>query len=172
MNTIGRRIYYDITIGNVIVNTGERQGSIIPTTIDQDIAAYTALSERNRETFDVLELPYGAFQQDFSVPGVQYRINLETKKLEFSYPDPNEPDAEPVYQAPLSEEVALAKSDAEMALLALADVYEKQIADNASREEDSITSMMGLAEAYELIMQQQAVIDEMNTRLQTLEGVE
>lgn len=101
---VGRKIYYELTIGNLIIDTGERQGLVVPTTIEQDILTYKELSERNRDTFDVLELEYGAYKQDFAECN-GYRVNVETKALEFSYPDPNEPDAEPSYQAPLSERV-------------------------------------------------------------------
>lgn len=45
---IGRRIYYDLANGNIIIDVGERSGDIVPTTIDQDIETYIALSERNR----------------------------------------------------------------------------------------------------------------------------
>lgn len=101
---IGRRIYHEIATGNVIVDTGERQGAVVPTTIDQDISIYTVLSERNRDTFAVLELEYGQYAQDFEECN-GYRVNPETKTLEFSYPDPNEPTVEQPYQAPLSEQV-------------------------------------------------------------------
>jgi hypothetical protein len=104
MNKIGRKIFYDKANGNIIIDTGERQGSVIATTIEQDIATFTALSERNRDTFDVLELPFGAYQQDFAESN-GYRVNVETKTLEFSYPDPNEPVEEPVFQKPLTEQV-------------------------------------------------------------------
>lgn len=108
MTRIGRRIYFDLSTGNVLVDTGERAGFIVQATVEQDIATYKALSERNRETFDYIELEYGQYAADFqSCNG--YRINPETKQLEFSYPDPNEPDAPPVYQKPLSEEVAETK---------------------------------------------------------------
>lgn len=114
---IGRRIYYDVATGNVIVDTGERQGFVKPTTVEQDIQAYKALSERNRETFDYIELEYGAYAQDFAECN-GYRVNPETKQLEFSYPDPNEPDAPPVYQKPLSEEVEETKQAiAELSIL-------------------------------------------------------
>lgn len=103
---IGRKIFYDIGTGNVIVDTGERQGSVIPTTIEQDIQAYKALSERNRENFDLIELEYGQYVQDFAECN-GYRVNPTTKTLEFSYPDPNLPPDEQdiIYQTPLSEEV-------------------------------------------------------------------
>lgn len=105
MVKIGRRIYYDLTTGNIIVDTGERQGSVRPTTVEQDIAVYTVLSERNRDTFDYIELSFGQYAQDFAECN-GYRINVDTKQIEFSYPDPNETEpSEQVYQAPLSEQI-------------------------------------------------------------------
>jgi hypothetical protein len=101
MNKIGRKIFYD-DLGNVIIDTGERQGSVIATTIEQDIVTFTALSERNRDTFDVLELEFGAYAQDFAECNGYRVVN---GALEFSYPDPNQPTQEPVYQQPLSEQV-------------------------------------------------------------------
>lgn len=102
---VGRRIYYDIVTGNVVLDTGERRGSVVRTTIEHDINVYKALSERNRDTVDVIELEYGQYAQDFSESN-GYRVNPETKELEFSYPDPNEEKTqEPVYQKPLSEQV-------------------------------------------------------------------
>ncbi|WP_153123291.1 hypothetical protein [Peribacillus tepidiphilus] len=105
MNQIGRKIYYDIATGNIIMDTGERQGSVIATTVDQDIATFTALSERNRETFDVIELEFGQYAADFAQCN-GYRVNPQTLELEFSYPDPNatEPQ-EPVFVKPLTEQV-------------------------------------------------------------------
>ena len=101
---IGRRIYYDIATGNVILDTGERQGLVVATTVEQDIATYKALSERNSDTYDVLELEYGQYQQDFAESN-GYRVNTETLELEFTYPDPNEPEAPQEFRKPLSEEV-------------------------------------------------------------------
>lgn len=105
---IGRRIYYDVATGNVIVDTGERQGFVKPTTVEQDIQTYQALSERNPETFDYIELEYGQYTQDFAACN-GYRVNPETREIEFSYPDPSEPEAPLVYQKPLSEEIAETK---------------------------------------------------------------
>lgn len=103
MNEGIRRIFYDSTTGDKIQEIG-RNGDFTLPTIDQDIATYTALSERNRETFDVLELPFGAYSQDFAECN-GYRVNVETKELEFSYPDPNAPEEPPVYVRPLTEQV-------------------------------------------------------------------
>lgn len=107
MEKIGRRIYYDKETGNVLVNTGQRQGFVKETTIEQDIQNYKALSERNRDTFDYIELEYGQYDEDFSASN-GYRINPETKELEFSYPDSENPDKEPEkddFRKPLSEEL-------------------------------------------------------------------
>lgn len=107
--------------GNTIVDIGEREGLVVATTTEQDIEIFTELSERNRDTFDVLELDFGAYSQDFAECN-GYRINVETKTLEFSYPDPNEPNIEQPYQAPLSEKVKkleLAQSVTDTTLLEL-----------------------------------------------------
>lgn len=102
---IGRRIYYDKTTGNVLVDTGERQGYVVPTTIEYDIQVYKILSERNRDTFDYIELEYGQYAQDFAECN-GYRVNPATKEIEFSYPDSNDEESQqPVYQPSLSESV-------------------------------------------------------------------
>ncbi|MGG2091231.1 hypothetical protein AB1283_25930 [Bacillus sp. S13(2024)] len=117
MKQIGRKIFYEILTGNVIIDTGERQGSVIETTVEQDIKSFSVLSERNRDTFDVIQLKYGAYSQDF-VSCNGYRVNPETKRIEFSYPDPNKPETQPIYQKPLSEEIAETKQAlAELTLL-------------------------------------------------------
>jgi len=101
---IGRRLYYDAITGEIIVDTGDREGSVIPKTIEEDITTYVELSERNPNSFKVTELEFGEFGQDFK-ESVNHRINATTGKLEFSYPDPNTPAVEPVYEAPLTERI-------------------------------------------------------------------
>lgn len=111
---IGRRIYFCKLTGNVLVTTGEYKGVVVPTTIEQDIQMYKELSERNPESFDVIELEFGQYAQDFAECN-GYRVNPETKEIEFSYPDPDDPEPqEPVYQKPLSEEVKVLKEELEI----------------------------------------------------------
>lgn len=110
---IGRRIFFDKSNGDNIIDTGERRGFVSPTSIEQDISTFTALSERNRETFDYIELEYGQYAQDFAECN-GYRINVDDKTIEFSYPDDNEEPIEPVYQAPLSEQVEGLKKDKQL----------------------------------------------------------
>jgi hypothetical protein len=106
---IGRKVFYDTATGNIITDTGERSGSVIATTIEQDIATFTALSERNRDSFDVVEFPYGAYAQDFA-DCTGYQVNVETKTLEFSYPDPNAPQEPPVLQVALTTQISELKA--------------------------------------------------------------
>jgi hypothetical protein len=117
MNQVGRKIFFELSSGNIIVDTGERQGNVLKTTVEQDILSYTSLSERNRNTYDVIELSYGAYSQDF-IECNGYRVNPATKKIEFSYPDPNAPEAPQVFSKALSEEIAdLKQSVAEISYL-------------------------------------------------------
>lgn len=115
-----RYLFYELDTGYVLLDEGRNNESIMPS-IDRIIEIYPVLSERNRDTFDVLELDFGAYSQDFrECKG--YRVNVETKTLEFSYPDPNEPTLEQPYQAPLSEKVKqldLAQSVTDTTLLEL-----------------------------------------------------
>lgn len=104
MNYVGRRIYYDKATGNIIVDTGEKQGFVIETTIDEDFASYKNLSERVPNTVGIIQLVYGQYAQDFRECN-SYRVNPETLILEFSYPDSNE-QQEIIHQKPLSEQVA------------------------------------------------------------------
>lgn len=106
MNHIGKRLYYDKKTGLIIQETAEQIAYFETTggSIEQDVLNLTNLSERNRDTFDVIELEYGQYMQDFAECN-GYRINPATKEIEFSYPDPNQPEQPPVYQKPLSEQI-------------------------------------------------------------------
>lgn len=102
---VGRTIFFDKETGEILVDTQEKEGFVSYKTPDYYIDRYKILIERNRETFDYIELEYGQYAQDFAECN-GYRVNPETKELEFSYPDPNEEEPqEPVYQKPLSEKV-------------------------------------------------------------------
>lgn len=107
---IGRRIYFEKSTGNVIIDTGERSGNVVETTIDHDFSVYAALAARVPETVGVLELEYGQYARDFAACN-GYRVDIESDppQLLFSYPDPKDPEAPPVYRKPLSEELAETK---------------------------------------------------------------
>ncbi|AOZ91618.1 hypothetical protein [Paenibacillus crassostreae] len=107
---VGRRLYYDKSTGEIIIDTRERIGYEVEATIESDFDRYTLLKERTIDSVGVIELEYGQYSEDFE-QATRCKINPETLKLEFSYPDPNNPVPEvPIYRKPLTEEVELLKS--------------------------------------------------------------
>lgn len=101
---IGRKIYYDNRTGEILVDTGQRSGSVRETTQEEDFATYQALAERVSETVGVIQLEYDQYKQDFD-EGVLERVDPDTKELFFNYPGPVDPEAPQEPRKPLSVEV-------------------------------------------------------------------
>lgn len=144
INQIGRKIYFDKSTGNVILDTGEKMGAVIETTIDQDFETYQALKERVRDTVGVIKLEYGQYAEDFAQCN-GYRVNPETLELEFSYPDPNvtEPQ-EPVFQKPLTEQIKELEEQNLELMLSIAEMAE-------SHEQEKTELQLAIAELAELV---------------------
>lgn len=169
---IGRKIYYDKATGNVIIDTGERSGDVVETTVEQDFEVYRALNERVPETVGVLQLEYGQYIEDFIASnGYCVDVSGDEPQIVFTYPDP-ENSQEPIFQPPLSAKFAALEAESVQTMLAVAEVYETATAAYAAREEEGVNTMLGLAEAYDTIIQQQARIDALEARLTALEGGE
>lgn len=102
---IGKKIYYDINTGEVLLIMSEMGGEYRETTFEEDYNTYKVLNERLINTIGCIQLEYGQYAEDFAQCN-GYRVNPETLELEFSYPDPNatEPQ-EQVYQKPLTEQL-------------------------------------------------------------------
>ncbi|WAH35058.1 hypothetical protein [Alicyclobacillus dauci] len=66
MDQIGRKIYYELSTGNVILDTGERQGSVVETTEEQDFQMYAALQKYQQNAVGVLQLSFGDYAQNFA----------------------------------------------------------------------------------------------------------
>lgn len=116
---ISRKIYYDLLTGNVIQNTGEHQGDfMVETTKEQDFEIYLSLKEVNPEIVGCIQLEFGQYAQDFTECS-GYHVNLETTTLEFSYPDPGNPESPPEYVAPLSVLVDQLKTENQNLLMAV-----------------------------------------------------
>lgn len=110
MKEVGRKIFYDNVNGNIILDKGEMQDGVIEETIDEIISKFTALSERNRDTFDVLELPYGAYESDF-LEGRLIGVNLETKEPLFEYHNSDNPSEPIIPDKPFSVQIAELKTE-------------------------------------------------------------
>ena len=94
---IGKRIYYLKVDGRVILDTGEAEGWVNPTTSEDDWRIYTELSKYNKSEVDYIELKWGEFKTEFT-ECTSYRVNVDTKQLEFDYtpiPDPPEVPTSP-----------------------------------------------------------------------------
>lgn len=89
---IGKRIYYLKVDGRVILDTGEAEGWVNPTTSEDDWEIYSELSKYNKSEVDYIELKWGEFKTEFA-ECTSYRVNVDTKQLEFDYtPVPEPPE--------------------------------------------------------------------------------
>lgn len=107
----GKRIFYERDTGYVFFVIPEMKGNFKKRSLEEEISMFKPLGERNPDTFDVIELEYGQYAEDFKEAdntiynGYGFRVNLDTLTLEFAYRDPNEPVSPPVFRKPLSEEI-------------------------------------------------------------------
>lgn len=124
---IGSKIYYEKTTGNVILNTGERAGDVLPTSIEQDFITYVELMERVRDAVGMIQLEFGAYVSDQTAGGIITRIDLETMEPLFTYPAPVDPETPQEPRPALSKEIeALKTADVENKE-AIAILYEMQL---------------------------------------------
>lgn len=136
---IGARIYYDKSTGNVIQEVGQRSGDVVETTTEQDFAAYVALAERIPESVGMLQLEYGVHDADYEAGGRITRINLDTMKPLFTYPDPENPETPQEPQPALSKQVETLMQDSTLlkaqsnALSERTDFVEDVIAEMATK---------------------------------------
>lgn len=79
MQFIGRKIYFDKLTGNVLVDTGERSGSVRETTTEEDFQTYLVLAERVPETVGCLQLEYGQDSDKFA--RYLYRVDPATEAI-------------------------------------------------------------------------------------------
>lgn len=145
---IGMKIYYEKSSGNIILNIGECSGNYTETTKEQDFASYQILAARVPESVGLIELQYGQADQIFQ-NATGYRVNPETEELEFSYdPIVMDPPTPPVYQKPLTEQIADLSAELSSTQLALTENYEEL---QATRQE-AAEAQLALTELYELVL--------------------
>ena len=93
---IPMKIYYELSTGNVIQEIGEREGSVVETTLDQDFQSYASLSERVKSTVGVIQLTYGQYADKFGI--YAYHIDLLTNEVTFDL-TPIQIEAEVIIQS-------------------------------------------------------------------------
>ena len=88
----GSRVYYLKTNGNVVFKTGQAEGWVTEITPEQDWEIYEELKKYTKESLDFIQLKYDEFKTEFA-ECTSYRVNVDTKQLEFDYtPVPEPPD--------------------------------------------------------------------------------
>ena len=89
---LGKRIYYLKVDGRVVLDTGEAEGWVNPTTTEDDWRIYSELSKYNKSEVDFIELQFGEFKTEFA-ECTDYYIDINTKELKFEYGEkPNPPE--------------------------------------------------------------------------------
>ena len=91
----GSRVYYLKTNGNVVFKTGQSSGWVTEITPTQDWEIYEELKKYTKESLDYIQLKYDEFKTEFS-ECTSYRVNVDTKQLEFDYTPVPEPPEVPV----------------------------------------------------------------------------
>lgn len=88
----GSRVYYLKENGNVVFKTGQAEGWVTEITPAQDWEIYEELKKYTKESLDFIQLKYDEFRTEFA-ECTSYRVNVDTKQLEFDYtPVPEPPD--------------------------------------------------------------------------------
>ncbi|MCG7386865.1 hypothetical protein [Paenibacillus sp. ACRRY] len=151
-----RRIYFEKDTGIVVQMTGGffDSGYEIQPTIDRDFEVYVRLAERVRNTLDVVELP-NDYEQDFENGGLVIKVDIETRKPLFTYPDPQEPETPTSPQPALSTKVATLESETTATQAALASTFEALI----QSQEETTTAQLALADVYEQLVNMRAELD-------------
>ena len=99
---IGRKIYYELTTGDVVLITEEKQGlNAVNTTREQDFQMYSPLQVRSPETIGMIQLEYGQHAAEF-MSARSVKVDIDTEELLFEYP---------AYHPPLTIQVENLKAE-------------------------------------------------------------
>lgn len=118
---IGAKVYYDKTTGDVLVNTGERSGNVVETTVEQDFEVYRELTQRVPESVGMIQFEFGAHVDDYAAGGALVRLNPETLEPLFTY---SHPESSPEPRPALSTQVSALESETAALNLAVIDLWE------------------------------------------------
>ncbi|MBU5444329.1 hypothetical protein [Paenibacillus sp. MSJ-34] len=105
---LGRRFFWVRTNGSIVAQRGEMSAGI-ESTKEEDFAVYQQLQGLDPDAIEMTTLEPGQYAEDFA-KAKGWCFDPETKQIQFLFPDPNDPEAPPVYRKPLSEELEETKS--------------------------------------------------------------
>lgn len=90
MKQIGSKVYYLISNGNVILNTGDMMGCVVETSFDEDYNNYTDLSKYAKDSIGCIKLEYGELGKllaDHKANSFKVDISSQPHKLIFEWID-------------------------------------------------------------------------------------
>ena len=90
MKQIGSKIYYLISNGNVILDTGDMMGCVVETSFDEDYNNYTDLSKYAKDSIGCLKLEYGELGrllEEHKANSFKVDISSSPHKLVFEWID-------------------------------------------------------------------------------------
>lgn len=139
---LGRRFFWVKTTGNIVARRGEMSEGI-ESTKEEDFEIYIELQGYDPDAIEMTTLAPGEHKEDFE-RAKSWRFNPDNKKLEFLYHDPNDPEQPPVFEKPLTEQIAdLVARNTEL-MLAVAELA------NVS-ETDKLDTQFAIAELASII---------------------
>lgn len=119
---LGRRFFWIKSTGNIVAQRYEMPAGV-ESTKEEDFAVYVELKPYDPEAIEMTTFEPGQYAEEFATAS-SWRFNPDTGAIEFAYPDPTDPETPPVYQAPLTAQVAELKAETAALNLAIIDVWE------------------------------------------------
>lgn len=168
---IGKRLYYVKITGEVILDTGERSGDVIPTTVGDDFKIYTVLSRFNRDALGTMELEYGQFKEDFQKSS-SVRVDNTGAEPTLLFSFPQEPGEEPVYHSPTQERIAALEQQLKETQTAITESYEANLAAQKEIAELKVTIDETKAASQAEVTDLQVALTEVYEELLALTGGE
>lgn len=90
MKQIGSKVYYLVSNGNVILNTGDMMGCVVETSFDEDYNNYTDLNKYAKDSIGCLKLEYGELgklHEEHKANSFKVDVSSNPHKLVFEWID-------------------------------------------------------------------------------------
>lgn len=93
---IGKKIYYELETGNVVLTIPERHNeNAVETTKEQDFIMFDVLQARNPSLIGIKQMGYREFQNDFNIAN-SFMIDIMNGNVLFQYPNSVIPQSESI----------------------------------------------------------------------------
>lgn len=119
---LGRRFFWIKSSGNIVAQRYDMSAGV-ESTKEEDFAVYIELKPYDPDAIEMTTFEPGQYKEEFEKAS-DWRFNPETGTIEFLYLDPTDPELPPVFQPPLTAQVAELKSETAALNLAIIDVWE------------------------------------------------